>query len=548
MLGDVALTDLAAGQLLSYDGTEWVNAEPTGDGADLSNFALKNFGYASPQNPQTIQGGSLNLYANTTIAPQLTMRGYIVSGPATAAYASGTYTCNMQTGFNIVIDLATARAAGQGTANISVQMSNSEGNVQIIVKQTSPAVTLGTISSNNGMIVWTAGPPVMPTTDGAVIVIDIYSRTLGVPQVVVGSWSLGTAGGGGGATALSGLSDVTLTSPTAGQYLTWNGSAWINYTGSQIFTITLTPPLINSVGPAGTMSSSSAISISGTGATAGNVLTWNGSAWGPAAPSGGGDVLLAADNAFTGNNTFSGSSQTFSGNFTYFTTGNVAIGTVGRSSSAISWLASGVSWLVGASANNTFVIGRQGTGSNFYMQANGATGELLVGSAPTPGKITVNGPIVATGLPSIQTLSDVGAMTPTTGDVLSWNGTRWASARATQTTPLAFVFPGPMALLRMIVVPVATPITIPANLAGSVYFNNAGSASTNVFELYGSPNSVAPSWTLIGTVTTVSATTASFAGAGGSVPAGGVLMMRYATSPADATLAEVGITILATGA
>ncbi len=39
-----------------------------------------------------------------------------------------------------------------------------------------------------------------------------------------------TAGGGGGASALDDLSDVTLTTPSNGQVLKYNGTAWVNGT------------------------------------------------------------------------------------------------------------------------------------------------------------------------------------------------------------------------------------------------------------------------------------------------------------------------------
>lgn len=37
-----------------------------------------------------------------------------------------------------------------------------------------------------------------------------------------------TTGGGGGATTLDGLTDVTAPSPSSGDFLKWNGSAWVN--------------------------------------------------------------------------------------------------------------------------------------------------------------------------------------------------------------------------------------------------------------------------------------------------------------------------------
>ena len=43
--------------------------------------------------------------------------------------------------------------------------------------------------------------------------------------------SFGGGNGGGGSSTLSGLSDVTLTTPTSGQVLKYDGSKWVNGTG-----------------------------------------------------------------------------------------------------------------------------------------------------------------------------------------------------------------------------------------------------------------------------------------------------------------------------
>ena len=45
-------------------------------------------------------------------------------------------------------------------------------------------------------------------------------------------WENGTVSGGGGASALDDLTDVTITTPTTGQVLKYNGSAWVNDTDS----------------------------------------------------------------------------------------------------------------------------------------------------------------------------------------------------------------------------------------------------------------------------------------------------------------------------
>jgi len=44
------------------------------------------------------------------------------------------------------------------------------------------------------------------------------------------SITFASSGGGGGSSTLSGLTDVTISSPSSGQVLKYNGSAWVNDT------------------------------------------------------------------------------------------------------------------------------------------------------------------------------------------------------------------------------------------------------------------------------------------------------------------------------
>lgn len=76
--------------------------------------------------------------------------------------------------------------------------------------------------------------------------------------------------GGGGSSSLSGLSDVSLTSPTSTQYLKYNGSAWVNSTIAYS-DITGTPTTISVIDDL------SDVTI--TSPTANQYLKYNGSAW-----------------------------------------------------------------------------------------------------------------------------------------------------------------------------------------------------------------------------------------------------------------------------
>ena len=66
---------------------------------------------------------------------------------------------------------------------------------------------------------------------------DVYINNIQNGEVIkwnstTSRWENGTVSGGGGASALDDLTDVTITTPTSGQVLKYNGSAWVNDTDS----------------------------------------------------------------------------------------------------------------------------------------------------------------------------------------------------------------------------------------------------------------------------------------------------------------------------
>jgi uncharacterized membrane protein len=312
-LSDVTITAATSGEVLKYNGSAWVDAsvaysEVTGTPTNISAFT-NDSGYLT-----TITGESINDLSDVTITSATS--GQVISYNGSAWVNSAASSGSLAGLSDVTITAATSGEVLKynGSAWVDASVAYSE--------VTGTPTNISAFTNDSGYLTTITGESINDLSD-----VTITSATSGQVISYNGSAWVNSAASAG---SLAGLSDVTITAATSGEVLKYNGSAWVD--ASVAYSeVTGTPTNISTfTNDSGYLTAITGESINDlsdvtiTSATSGQVISYNGSAWVNSAAAGGSAPAVTTDSSGT-NTTISTSTGLEEIHLISNTTNNVVI-------------------------------------------------------------------------------------------------------------------------------------------------------------------------------------------------------------------------------
>ncbi len=330
----------AAGHAWVWDGAAWVSA-PVGDhwGSQTANVVAPLVGDGTPANPirlpspaetgvliwDGVQWTAASLATDATLTGSGATAHPLSIAPQGAA-AGQVLKWNGQTWLPSNDDVSgtgeplqvTPRLAGNGTTGSPLDIAGQGASTGQVLKWNGTSWTPANDETGSG-----GGSAYTPGAG-----ISINANVISATDAVVGNEVVNATFGGGLVRSGDGSAGnpytlgLPTTGVTVGQVMTWNGSNWAP-AAPQTGNITMTGTNGISVTPAS--GTSFTVSLPA-GTTSGQVMTWNGSTWTAQAPSGGGAYTAGNGISITGNQITHTIWTEAAGN-AYKSTGRVGVGT-----------------------------------------------------------------------------------------------------------------------------------------------------------------------------------------------------------------------------
>ena len=243
--GDLSFGDVALGTNTSGS---YVSSLVAGTGVTLTN----NSGEGAT--PTVAIGQAVATNSNVTFN-DLTVSGNLTVSGTTTSINTETVTVDD----NIIVLNNNATGAPSVDAGIEIERGSST-NVKLVWNETTDKWQF----TNDGSTytdLGAGGATISDTPPASPVAGQVWFESDTAKTFVYYDSSWVEIGAGSNPAALNDIGDVTITSATSGQFLKWNGTAWVNDS----------IPTINTLNDVG--------DVTITSASSGQVLQWNGSAW-----------------------------------------------------------------------------------------------------------------------------------------------------------------------------------------------------------------------------------------------------------------------------